>query len=327
MESYRRCPPPASGAGTRRGRQICSRTISKNRPRCRLAARPGLRESVERLKQRFGVEVIDHARLEAWRAEADTRSLYLLDVRAREDYEAGHLPGSGWAPGGQLVQETETWVATLGGRIVLIDDAMVRAVLTASWLVQSGWGEVAVLDAPFEGRSLEQGPWRRTMPAIAEAAHDQVSPEGLRAMLEAGEAVVVDLAPSAEHEMGHVPGAWYAVRAHFPTSLAKLPGAGAIVLTSPDGILARLAAPEASELTARAVKVLAGGTHAWRTAGGALEEGLPNMADARNDAWLRPYQQPGDVEERMRAYLAWEGNLVAQIARDGDHRFRLFPEA
>ncbi len=291
------------------------------------AARPGLRESVERLKQRFGVEVIDHARLEAWRAEADTRSLYLLDVRAREDYEAGHLPGSGWAPGGQLVQETETWVATLGGRIVLIDDAMVRAVLTASWLVQSGWGEVAVLDAPFEGRSLEQGPWRRTMPAIAEAAHDQVSPEGLRAMLEAGEAVVVDLAPSAEHEMGHVPGAWYAVRAHFPTTLAKLPGAGAIVLTSPDGILARLAAPEASELTARAVKVLAGGTHAWRTAGGALEEGLPNMADARNDAWLRPYQQPGDVEERMRAYLTWEGNLVAQIARDGDHRFRLFPEA
>jgi rhodanese-related sulfurtransferase len=48
---------------------------------------------------------IDKATLVAWRAEADRRSLYVLDVRTPEEYEAGHLRGACSAPGGQLVQE------------------------------------------------------------------------------------------------------------------------------------------------------------------------------------------------------------------------------
>ena len=149
------------------------------------------------------------------------------------------------------MQETENWVATLGARIVLIDDAEVRAYMTASWLIQLGGAEVRVLEAPFEGQALERGPWSRTLPAIAEAAHATVTPEALAAMLAAGEAVVLDLARSPDYEAGHVPGAWWAVRARFASAFPKLPGEGAIVLTSPDGIVATLAAPEASELTGR----------------------------------------------------------------------------
>ena len=72
-----------------------------------------------------------------------TRSLYVLDVRSPEEYEAGHLPGARWAPGGQLVQAFDEWVATFNARIVLVDgpDA-VRATLTASWLIQMNVGEV-----------------------------------------------------------------------------------------------------------------------------------------------------------------------------------------
>ena len=69
-----------------------------------------------------------------------------------EEYEAGHLRGARSAPGGQLVQETDSFVATWGARIVLVDDNAVRATMTASWLRQMGRDEVAVLTAsPADG--------------------------------------------------------------------------------------------------------------------------------------------------------------------------------
>src|SRR5207244_12163323 len=49
------------------------------------------------------------------------------------------------APGGQLVQATDQYAGTLGARIVLIDPAEVRAVMTASWLRQMGWRDVSVV--------------------------------------------------------------------------------------------------------------------------------------------------------------------------------------
>ena len=93
---------------------------------------------------RFGITRIDRATLERWRADGG-RTLYLLDVRDPGEYAAGHVPGALSAPGGQLVQATDQYVGTLGARIVLVDDAEVRAVMTASWLRQMGWADVFVL--------------------------------------------------------------------------------------------------------------------------------------------------------------------------------------
>ena len=283
-------------------------------------------EVSRRLSRRFGVKTIDRATLDQWQGEARERTLYVIDVRSAEEFEAGHLAGSQWAPGGQLVQETETWLATLGARVVLVDDARVRAVLAASWLIQMGWEEVAVLADPFAGAALEVGPRPAAVAPIAAAAANLITPEDLQTALADGTAVVVDLASSKDYEKAHVPGAWFAIRARLATTFAELPGDGAVVFTSPDGVVARLAAPEASELSARPVKVLAGGTEAWRAAGLALADGLENMADRQDDVWLKPYQKGGNLEDNMRAYLTWEVDLVANIERDGDHRFRLFPE-
>ena len=43
------------------------------------------------------------------------------------------------------MQATDQYAGTLGARIVLVDDAEVRAVMTASWLKQMGWKDVFVL--------------------------------------------------------------------------------------------------------------------------------------------------------------------------------------
>ena len=275
--------------------------------------------------RRYGVRRIDRATLAQWQAEADARTLYVLDVRSPEEYQAGHPAGVPNAPGGQLVQETETWCPTLGARVVLLDDTGVRATMTAHWLVQMGWQDAVVLDGGLDGFEMEQGPFRVPVPNIASAAENEVDAATLKGMLDKGDAVVIDLAPSPQYKAGHIPGAWWAVRARLATALGNLPSVGNLVFTSPDGIVARLAAPEASELTDAAVHVLAGGTESWMAAGFASEDGLTNLADERDDVWLKPYDHDKSVEDRMRDYLTWEVDLVRDIERDGDHRFVRFP--
>ena len=73
---------------------------------------------------------------------ADHRTLYRFDVRAGEEYAAGHLKGFRHYPGGQLVQEIDMAAPVRGARILLTDDRGVRADMTASWLAQMGWEDL-----------------------------------------------------------------------------------------------------------------------------------------------------------------------------------------
>jgi rhodanese-related sulfurtransferase len=94
---------------------------------------------------------------EAMALQADMRrTLYRFDVRAAEEYAAGHIPGFRHYAGGQLVQEIDMAAPVRGARILLSDDRGVRADMTASWLAQMGW-EAYVLDGGY-GRTLEAGP-------------------------------------------------------------------------------------------------------------------------------------------------------------------------
>jgi rhodanese-related sulfurtransferase len=279
------------------------------------------RRRAEAVARRYGVSIIDHAILDQWTREADRRTLYVMDVRDPAEYRAGHLPGTVMAPGGQLVQETDSWLGVWGARVVLVDDTGVRARMTASWLKRMGW-DTAVLDGGLDGVDLERGepmPNSDVFP-LAGPAPVTVTPAELRANRTA---VVVDLAPSRHHRQGHIPGAWFAIRARLAEALDKLPGQGELVLTSEDGVLARYAAAELH--TRRPVKVLAGGTAAWKEAGLPLETGMERLASEPDDVALSARERSADRERYMREYLAWEVNLVNQIGEDADCRFRLGP--
>ena len=121
------------------------------------AGRKAAAEAAARVAERCGIRRIDQAALAAWRAESDRRTLYVLDVRTPEEYEAGHLDGARSAPGGQLVQETDAHIATWNARVVLVDDNGIRATMTASWLKQMGWNDVAVLVAGPDRRRPGNG--------------------------------------------------------------------------------------------------------------------------------------------------------------------------
>jgi len=273
--------------------------------------------------RRFGIARIDDAAFARFSGDAEERTLYVFDVRSPEEYARGHLAAARSAPGGQLVQATDQYMAIRNARIVLVDDDGVRAVMTGSWLVQMGWPEVYVLNAGLAGRELVQGAPTPIIPELEEATVATIASAELNALLDRGEASVIDLAPSIAYEAGHIPGAWFAVRARLPGSLDHVPQRRVLALTSPDGRLARLAAGElAAGGRFGEVRVLDGGTAAWRAAGLALATGREAMADTPNDCWRRPYD-PYAGEGARERYLRWEVELVSQIEREGDVGFRV----
>ena len=280
------------------------------------------RTLADQVAQRFGVMRIDAAALARFRAEVEDRTLYLFDVRSPEEYTEAHLAGARSAPGGQLVQATDVYMATRNARVVLIDDDGIRAVMTGSWLVQMGWPEVYVLDGSLANRALVRGTHPPEIPGLEQAKVPTIASAELNTLLKRDEAIVVDLAPSIAYEHGHIPGAWFAVRARLPKSLARLPQRGMLVFTSPDGILAHLASAELTQDRFKEVRVLDGGTAAWRAAGLPLTTGREAMADTPDDCWRRPYD-PYAGEGARERYLRWEIDLVQQIEREGDVGFRV----
>jgi rhodanese-related sulfurtransferase len=204
---------------------------------------------------------------------------------------------------------------------VLADDDGVRATLAASWLIQMGWRNVHVLEGGIAGGELEIGPRPPRRPPFPATEALTLAPKTLAAALD--ETDVVDLTTSPRHTAGHVPGAWFVVRARLAEALHRLPAGRRLVLTSCDGTLARYAAADLADLTDRPVAVLAGGTRAWEAAGLPIERGLLRAVEEVDDVYKRPYEGTDNAAAAMQAYLDWEFGLVEQLARDGTHGFQV----
>jgi rhodanese-related sulfurtransferase len=290
----------------------CERGAGRVAPSPSTEGRAKALEAAKRVAERFGVRFTSPVQLRRWEDE-ERRTLYRLDVRTREEFEAGHLAGARHAPGGQLVQASDEYVAVRNARVVLIDPERVRGVMTASWLIQMGWNDVYVLD-DLAGLSLERGP--RKAPAVR--SHEAIG------VGEVG-GIVVDLSTSLRFYHAHIPGAWWAVRSRLEQARERIGSASSLVLTSEDGLLAHLAAPEAAALwPAARVRVLEGGNAAWVAAGMPTESGVERATTERDDVWYKPYDHASDYKKHARDYLAWEVALVEQIKRDPAIRFRAF---
>ncbi|BCI65656.1 rhodanese-like domain-containing protein [Acetobacter aceti] len=277
------------------------------------------RHKAQELAEKTGVEFISPVQLRELESRAD-RSLYRLDVRSPEEYEAGHLEGFRSAPGGQLVQATDEWIGVRHGTLVLTDTDGVRARMTGHWLRQLGWKHVYVLDG-WTRLKQETGP-QPVLLSRPLAVMPSITPADLLAQSAGSNPpLILDLATSRTFRAGHVPGAFFII----PTDLLAHPDVPAtrqIVLTSPDGVAAQIAARRLAE-NGIEVKVLDGGTAAWKAAGHPLDVGLSkeNALSEPVDIYKRPYEGTDNAREAMQAYLDWEFGLVAQLERDGTHGF------
>ena len=276
------------------------------------------RTRAEAVAARFGIRHIDRATLEAWHAEPE-RTTFVLDVRTPDEFAAGHLPGSISAPGGQLVQAIDRWVGVRAARLVLVDDALARAVITAQWLQQMGW-DVAVLDGPFDGASLATGTDMPEPPlpdvlriTAAEAAH----------WLDGGAAAVAVMA-SADYRRAHPEEAVWAIRPRLDRLPASVLQASRIVVFAEDEAVGALAAADLAEIAGRPVALLDGGIAVWRAAGRSFAASPDDPPDKdRIDTIFWNHDRHAGNQEAMRAYLRWETELPGEIARDGLAGFRL----
>lgn len=270
------------------------------------------RSAADAVAKKHGVERIDRAVLAQLQADT-SRTTYIFDVRDPDEYRLGHVPGAVLAPGGQLVQATDTFAGTLGARIVLSDDKLARALMTGAWLRRMGWRDVFVLaEAGDETGDLPPAPLGTLASAKA------VEPS---AALKIDDVTVIDLSLSPRYRRGHIPGAWFAIRSRLRQAMARIAPAGPVLLASEDGLLAGLAVADAEALTGQPVHWIRGGTAAWVAAGFPLSTS-ERLADEPLDVWLKPYERAGDPKAGMQEYLTWEVDLIDRIEQDGTCDFR-----
>jgi rhodanese-related sulfurtransferase len=292
----------------------CERGAARIAPPPSAAGRAKALAAAERVAARFSVKTVAADEVAKWRSDA-ARTLYLLDVRTREEFERSHLAGSRHAPGGQLVQASDEYVGVRNARVVLVDPEKVRAVMTASWLNQMGWNDVYVLEGAWERcGATESGPGAARVPGFS-AWNTTPEPVG----------AVLDFSTSLRFHSRHIPGAWWVVRSRLDEAKEKISERNEITLTSEDGVLAHLAAAEVAQRWPDArVRVLDGGNAAWFAAAKPAESGVERATTVRDDIWYKPYDHASGYEKHARDYLAWEVALVEQIKRDPLIRFRAY---
>jgi rhodanese-related sulfurtransferase len=286
-------------------------------------ARQRARGRARDLARRAGIQSIDRATLERWRDDP-MRTTYVFDVRDRDEYEAGHLAGARNAPEGSLVMSPDRYVGTQNARCVLVDDDTVRAAVAALWLSQMGRCVPYVLDsADLAGALIESGPEPREILGLDSAPTATLTPQALDALMRHDRARIIDVGASAAYVDSHVPGASWCLRSALARTLAS---AGAspspLVLTSADGVMARLAARDLAESGFEDVLVLEGGNAAWCRAGLRPASGPTHLLSPRDDLWLASSERPGNARANVIAYLDWETSLLAAIERGGPVPFR-----
>lgn len=262
------------------------------------------RKQCDQLAQRAGVTLIGMDVLQTWQAEAQEHTLYLFDVREPEEFATGSMAKAVSAQGTQLVQATDEYLAVRAGRIVLVDDTGVRSRMTASWLKQLGFPNVAVLDVDVRDHVASSRPAADVPGIIPSEA------------FEAGHSIV-DLSFSLQFMEAHPQGAIWGLRSSLSDITGHLDkGTPVAVLDDEHGRLAALAAAELTQL-GYAAQVLEGGLKAWCAAGLPVASGREGMASPILDTLDMPFDLTGDPDVAKRAYIDWELQLPEQIEKDG----------
>ena len=273
-----------------------------------------LQARADALAQRHRVRYVDDEEAGRWLADA-SRTTYLLDVRTPEEFARGSLAGAVSAPGGQLLQATDQWVAVRHARIVLVDSEGVRAPVIASWLVQMGHDAV-VLRAGTSSH-LSTHPRRIELPRVR-----PIEPAALEQEIASGRATLIDLRPSMAYRKAHIPGSIWSIRPRLGELGPRL--RATVVLVSDDPGMASIAAADLARSGSHDVAMLEGGFDAWRASGRSVEASTDEPPDAACIDYLFFVHDRHDGNKAAaRRYLAWEQQLVSQLDEHERASFRL----
>lgn len=270
------------------------------------------------LAQKFGVKIIGAADLVDWQRANDCVA-YVLDVRTKQEFDAGHVSGARHAPAVQLVQASDEWVAIRRARIALVDDNCLRAVSAAIWLSQLGHSVVVVENA----MSLVDESQRKSV--FARHAVEPLTPIMISELSRGNsKTMIVDVRASQNFRKCHIAGSNWAIRPRIK-QLAQ--GAhDRFVFVADDVEVAALAAQDLREESNAEMFLLDGGIEAWKAEGLPVEEDgkLPEAHDAIDFLYFVHDRHAGNMEA-SRLYLAWETGLVGMLDADERDAFSIMP--
>jgi rhodanese-related sulfurtransferase len=250
------------------------------------------------LMRRRGVPRVDAATVNAWRADR-SRTTYVFDVGAEAEFAAAARPGVVHAPGGQLLQATDQWIAVRGARTVLLDPDGVRAGVIAAWLRWMGH-EAVVLESGAEGELELRHPVRLALPELPRVEHESL-----------GDARIIDLRSSAAYRAGHAPGAVWSVR---PRVVHAAGEARRVALVAADTAAASLAALDLADAGIDVLGVVADAPLTPSS------PGVPSASEAIDFAAFAHGRHDGN-RAAAELYLSWETQLPKRL---GDHDRALF---
>ena len=196
----------------------------------------------------------------------------VVDTRPAKAFAAGHVAGTINIPLNGSFTTWAGWLVPYDRPLYLIVDDAARAAEAIRDLAMIGLDDVAGL---FTADAIDE--WRAAGHALERV--EQATPGEVAAMVERGEAYVVDVRGRAEWEGGHLPGAPNVPLGYLDERLGELPTDRAIVVQCQGGGRSSIAA---SLLQARGVERvinLAGGITGWREAG--LSVTPPSAPDDR----------------------------------------------
>jgi rhodanese-related sulfurtransferase len=282
-------------------------------PEPTVAGRKRAEAAARAVAQQEGVRYLDVARSRELMAKASSQTVYLIDVRSRDEYASGHVRGFHWVPGGQAVQATDSYVAVRGGAIVFAcDGSSVRSSMTAAWFRQMGFPNVYVLEGgvdAWRGASFEVETGNESAePAGIGVARRRVPLVKTRELQSAAQPVIF-VGTSDEFSAAHVPGSRWLSRSWLELRIGEVaPPGSRLAVTCKDGTGSLLAAATLLGL-GYAAEALEGGVDAWRAAALPVEQGLTGLSQAPDDVLpaRRSYAE-------MLNYLRWEEQLGEKYA-------------
>lgn len=274
-------------------------------------------ERAQALADRYGIVRITAQQLFDWWKDS-RRTTYLCDVRTPEESQAQPVPLAQSAPGGQLIQATDQYVATRGARIVLVDNDDVRAPVVATWLYMLGW-DVFVLPSEESAKlasgtlPLPAGQGDQTARLIEDDPLVSLSAEALKDCLAQG-VPVLDLRAGMQYRQGHVDGAQWVIRPNLPDWISRQQRVPARVVLMGDVSLAALVARDLRELGVFEVLHCALDMPECKRAGLTVvaTPGTPSDAECIDYLFFVHDRHDGNKQAAMQ-YLAWETNLIAQL--------------
>lgn len=258
------------------------------------------------------IPTIDAPTLAQWQADTQ-RTTFVFDVRSREEFEQGSIPGAIGVAAGQLIQTLDEYVAIRHARLVLFDPQQARARFAAWFLYQLGW-QVSVLTdhltVPFTP-PIED--YSALFPGVK-----TISPRQAR-LLE--NATLISAEPSKIFVQQRISGTRWVNRAKL--GHLQITTDAPILVFADNPSLAYGVAWELNLRSAQQVYVVSGHHDDWQAAGWHIDRSPASLDDAdRIDFLFWLHDRHSGNLHASREYLAWEGGLPDAVDADGLHGFR-----